>query len=131
MKPTPDRKISNMEGDSALPRKSGELVFHDVWERRAFALAVALCEQGQYQWDEFRDHLIAEIGAADKAQADKPDTPVTGYYEHWLASLEKVLIEKGLCAPDQLRAGETEETSLQTPPRDGSQRPVPRVPRPI
>jgi nitrile hydratase accessory protein len=131
MKPTPDRKISNMAGEAALPRKSGELVFHDAWERRAFALAVALCEQGQYQWDEFRDHLIAAIGVADEAQADKPDTPVTGYYEHWLAALEKVLIDKGLCTPDQIRAGEGGETSPQTPPPGGSQRPVPRVPRPI
>ncbi len=131
MKPTPDRKISNMEGDTALPRQSGELVFHDAWERRAFALAVALCEQGQYQWDEFRDHLIAEIGGADKTQADKPDTPATGYYEHWLASLEKVLLEKGLCTPDQLRVGEGAEPSLRTSPAGGSQRPVPRVPRPI
>ena len=118
MKPAPNRKISNMEGDTALPRRSGELVFHDTWERRAFALAVALCEQGQYRWDDFRDHLIAEIGAADAARADNPDAPFAGYYEHWLASLEKVLIEKGLCTPDQLRAG-------------GSQRPVPRVLRPI
>lgn len=131
MKPTPNRKISNMEGDTALPRKSGELVFHDAWERRAFALAVALCDQGQYQWDEFRDHLIAEIGTADAAQADTPDAPFPGYYEHWLASLEKVLIEKGLCTQDQLRAGEGAEASPQTLPRGGSQRPVPRVPRPI
>ena len=131
MKPTPNRKISNMEGDTALPRKSGELVFHDAWERRAFALAVALCEQGQYQWDDFRDHLIAEIGAADATRADNPDAPFPGYYEHWLASLEKVLIEKGLCTHDQLRAGGGEGTSPQTPPPGGSQRPVPRVPRPI
>ncbi len=131
MKPTPNRKISNMEGDAALPRQSGELVFHDAWERRAFALAVALCEQGQYQWDDFRDHLIAEIGAADTARADNPDAPFPGYYEHWLASLEKVLIEKGLCTPGQLRTDEGEETSPQTPPSGGSQCPVPRVPRPI
>ena len=108
MKHSPDRKISNMEGDSALPRKSGELVFHDTWERRAFALAVALCEQGHYQWDEFRDHLIATIGAADEAQVSDPDTPFTGYYEHWLASFEKVLVEKGICTPDQLPSKTTE-----------------------
>ncbi len=120
MKPTPDRNISNMEGDAALPRKSGELVFHDGWERRAFALAVALCEQGQYQWDDFRDCLIAEIGAADAARADNPDAPLPGYYEHWLASLEKVLLEKGLCTQDQLRANEEEETPPQTSLPGGS-----------
>jgi nitrile hydratase accessory protein len=131
MKHTPNRKISNMEGDSALPRKSGELVFHAAWERRAFALAVALCEQGHFQWDEFRDHLITEIGATDQARADAPDASLPGYYEHWLASFEKVLIEKGLCSRDQLRAGDGEETSQKTQPPGGSQRPVPRVPRPI
>ncbi len=130
MKHTPNRKISNMEGDSALPRKSGELVFHDAWERRAFALAVALCERGHFQWDEFRDHLIAEIGAADQAHANDPDAPFSGYYEHWLASFEKVLLEKGLCSRDQL-AGDGEKTSQKTPSPGGSQRPVPRVPRPI
>ena len=56
--------IAEMPGEASLPRRSGELVFHDQWERRVFALAVALCEQGHYSWDEFRDHLIAEIGAA-------------------------------------------------------------------
>jgi len=84
-----------MAGTQALPRSSGELVFHDEWERRAFAMAVALCEQGHYPWEAFRDHLIAEInavgGAPQLADADAP-----GYYEHWLASLEKVLDECGL-----------------------------------
>lgn len=127
MTQTPDRRISNMEGDSALPRKSGELVFHDAWERRAFALAVALCEQGHYEWDEFRDHLIAQIGAADATRSEQPDAASPGYYEHWLTSLEKVLIEKGICPPDQLPAGRPDKT----PPPGGSQRPVPRVPRPI
>lgn len=106
---TPDRSISNMEGASALPRRSGEMVFHDAWERRAFALAVALCEQGHYRWDEFRDHLIAEIGAADAA--------FPGYYEHWLASLEKVLIEKGVCRRDQLPISNAKIPARKTPPR--------------
>ena len=102
MSSTPNRKISNMEGDPALPRRNGELVFHDAWERRAFALAVVLCEQGHYQWAEFRDHLIAEIGAADEGEVESPDTSFPGYYEHWLASFEKVLVVKGICTPDQL-----------------------------
>jgi nitrile hydratase accessory protein len=83
--------VADMEGDSALPRRSGELVFHDDWERRAFAMAVALCEQRHYPWESFRKHLIAEINAG---ATHAPDTP--GYYEHWLASLEKVLHDCGL-----------------------------------
>lgn len=89
--------IAEMSGPASLPRSSGELVFHDPWERRVFALAVSLCEQGHYQWDEFRDHLIAEIAAAEKAAGPNatPDS-LPSYYESWLAALEKLLVKKGM-----------------------------------
>ena len=41
-----DQNISNMNNIEALPRKSGELVFHDNWEKRIFAMVVALYQQG-------------------------------------------------------------------------------------
>jgi nitrile hydratase accessory protein len=88
-------RIREMPGSSALPRKSGELVFHADWERRAFALAVALCEQGHYEWDEFREHLIASIAASGET-SERPDPAAPGYYEHWLESLERTLAAKGL-----------------------------------
>jgi nitrile hydratase accessory protein len=90
-------EIAEMPGAASLPRKSGELVFHDPWERKAFALAVSLCEQGVFVWDEFRDHLIAEIAASECAAG--PNTPASAlpsYYESWLAALEKLLSEKGI-----------------------------------
>jgi nitrile hydratase accessory protein len=88
-------QIADMIGTVSLPRRSGELVFHDLWERRVFALAVALCEQGLYSWDEFRDRLIAEIEAAEQTAASEPTSaPPPGYYEHWLAAFEKLLIAK-------------------------------------
>ena len=87
-----------MEGLHSLPRRSGELVFHDDWERRAFAIAVALCEQGHYDWQVFQRQLIAEIDATgDTPGNPRPGGP--GYYEHWLNCLEKVLVECGLTAP--------------------------------
>ena len=42
---------------------------------------------GLYEWGEFRGHLVAEI-----ARVGKGDTPPT-YYEQWLISLEKLVIE--------------------------------------
>lgn len=90
------QNIAEMDGRAALPRKSGELVFHDPWERRVFSLAVALCERGLYRWDEFRDHLIAEIAAAEKAAGPDADpSTLPSYYESWLAAFEKLLAEKG------------------------------------
>jgi nitrile hydratase accessory protein len=89
--------VTDMGGVAALPRKSGELVFHDPWERHVFAMAVALCEHGLYHWDEFRDRLIAEIAAAEQAAGPDADpSSLPTYYEHWLAAFEKLLAEKGV-----------------------------------
>jgi nitrile hydratase accessory protein len=80
-----------MAGAYALPRKSGELVFHDEWERRAFAIAVSLAEQGQFSWREFQQELIKSIA---KSEQDDPQNPRHGYYESWLAALEALLSRK-------------------------------------
>ena len=86
------RHVSDMQGSAALPRQSGELQFRDPWEGIAFALAVALCEQGHYAWAEFQEILIAEIAGADQ---QPPETRPT-YYESWLAALEKLLDAKDI-----------------------------------
>ena len=89
-------EIAEMVGSASLPRRSGELVFHDPWERTVFAMTVSLCEQGLFKWDEFRDHLIAEIAAGEKETgASAPPA----YYESWLAALEKLLHAKGITLP--------------------------------
>ena len=87
--------IAEMQGMSGLPRRNGELVFHDDWERKAFAMAVALCERGHYSWDEFRAHLITNIKASEETP-ENPRAGQPGYFEHWLSSFEKVLADKGL-----------------------------------
>ena len=93
-------EIAEMVGLTSLPRRSGELVFHDPWERKIFALAVALCEQGFFRWDEFRDRLIAEIAAAERvAGPNAPASALPSYYESWLAAFEKLLREKGIALP--------------------------------
>ena len=86
------RQVADMQGSAALPRQSGELQFRDPWEGIAFALAVALCEQGHYAWSEFQEILIAEIAGADQ---QPPGTRPT-YYESWLAALEKLLDAKDI-----------------------------------
>jgi len=85
-------EIAEMPGPSTLPRKSGEMVFHNDWERRAFAIAVSLAEQGYFQWPEFQQQLIDAIA---EAEGDNPQHPSRGYYESWLISLEKLLGDIG------------------------------------
>ncbi len=84
-------EIANMEGAAALPRQNGELVFEAPWQGRAFGLAVGLHQRGGYDWEEFRRRLIAQIQASACE-----DGPPPGYYEHWLAALERLVLERGL-----------------------------------
>lgn len=93
-----DQHIADMDERTALPRKNGELVFEAPWEARAFGLAVALSEGGLYSWRDFSQALAAEIATAEQAGA------ATSYYERWLASLEKLVIAKGLMTDEELDA---------------------------
>jgi cobaltochelatase CobN len=97
-----ERVVAVMEGAAALPRKNGELVFEEPWQGRVFGMAVALHEQGLYEWEEFRQTLIAEITAAEGRGG-----PFV-YYEIWLATFEQLLARKGLVTPAEL-----EETTSQ------------------
>lgn len=84
-------EIAEMPGSAALPRKSGEMVFHDDWERKSFAIAVSLANQGLYEWEEFQKELIAAI---KEAEGDNSHHPSRGYFESWLVSLESLLDKK-------------------------------------
>lgn len=80
--------IAEMNPESALPRKSGEMVFHDDWERKAFAIAVSLADRGVFAWSEFQRALIESVAEAEREDAENPSR---GYYESWLVALERVL----------------------------------------
>jgi len=99
---TVDRVVAVMEGRAALPRKNGELVFEEPWQGRVFGMAVALHERGLYEWEEFRQSLIANIARAEAAPA-----PFV-YYEVWLRTFEDLLARKRL-----VTATELDETTYQ------------------
>ena len=101
-----DREIASMQGETALPRKNGELIFSEPWEGRIFAMAIALHGAGTYPWEEFRHHLIAEVNSADSKSNLAPD-----YYEHWLAAFEKLLLEKGIMTREELERRKAEFAS--------------------
>lgn len=97
-----DRVVAVMEGQAALPRKNGELVFEEPWQGRVFGMAVALHERGRFEWEEFRRALIAQIAAAEA----RPGPFV--YYEIWLRTFEELLAGKGL-----VTGAELDETTYQ------------------
>jgi nitrile hydratase accessory protein len=77
--------LSLPEPIPGLPVDENGPVFAEPWQAQAFALAVRLSGEGHFTWKEWAAALAEELrtGEAD-------------YYVHWLAALERLVIEKGL-----------------------------------
>lgn len=88
-----------------LPRDDGGPVFREPWEAQAFALAVKLSQQGYFTWKEWAAALAEEL--KDAADRGEPDDG-THYYEHWLATLERLVTAKGLSDSAALAARKEE-----------------------
>jgi len=83
-----------------MPRDEGGPVFAEPWEAQAFALAVRLSEAGHFTWKEWAAALADELKAAE-ARGEPDDG--THYYEHWVATLERLVTAKGLTNESALR----------------------------
>jgi nitrile hydratase subunit beta len=88
--------IGGAHGFGPVEPEPGEPVFHADWERRAFALTVAMGMTGEWNLDESRF-----------AREDRPPADYLGrtYYEIWLGGLERQLADRGLVAPEEIAAG--------------------------
>jgi nitrile hydratase accessory protein len=82
-----------------LPRDEQGPVFREPWEAQAFAMALALQQRGLFTWSEWAAALGEEIKRAQRA--GDPDTGET-YYRHWLATLERLVTEKGVASEETL-----------------------------
>jgi nitrile hydratase accessory protein len=78
----------------APPRCDGALSFQNEWERRAFGIGLALSKEGYFEWEDFRQELMAEIAAWEASH--ELNDPSWHYYRCWLAALEKVMARAGL-----------------------------------
>src|ERR1700691_3717440 len=78
---------------AGIPQDADGPVFRAPWEAEAFALALQLNARGLFTWKEWATTLGDEIRKAQAA--GDPDTGET-YYHHWLATLERIVAEKGL-----------------------------------
>jgi len=84
---------------SSIPRDDDGPVFRAPWEAQAFAMALTLHERGLFTWTEWAATLADQIKRAQAA--GDPDTGET-YYQHWLATLERLVAEKGLTSTAML-----------------------------
>jgi len=92
----------DIEGPAAPPRSNGELVFAAPWESRAFGLAMALHDGGLFEWEDFRQQLIAAVARAETAGGD------FSYYRCWLEALQTLLDVEGLVDRDSVEERTTE-----------------------
>jgi nitrile hydratase accessory protein len=91
--------LSRPDGTAAdLPVGLDAPVFAEPWQAEAFAMTVALHDEGLFSWGEWAQALSAEV--------KKPGAATDGhdYYEHWLAALERLLASKGLAAKSDVDA---------------------------
>jgi len=87
--------MGGMHGLGPIDREENEPVFHHAWERRAFALNMAAGFLGEWNIDMSR-YAREQMPAAEYL--------ATSYYEHWLWSLERLLVDKGLLTQAEIDA---------------------------
>jgi len=93
----------------AIRPENGEVAFETAWEIRAFALALAAHQSGQYEWSQFQQALIAAI----RTWEDTGTEEQWRYYDRWLEALETLLAERGIL--DESELDERTRTVLTTP----------------
>lgn len=86
--------------EEAPPRQEGHLQFDRDWEKMAFGVAIALSKQGYFEWEAFRQTLIETISEWEATH--NLDDPDWDYYQCWLTALEKLLLQSGVIAADEL-----------------------------
>jgi nitrile hydratase accessory protein len=97
----------------AIRPQDGQVAFETAWEIRAFAMAVAAYESGQYTWPEFQEALVDAIRRWEEAGTGEP----WRYYDRWLEALESLLADARAVDPDDV----AERThAVLTTPRDAS-----------
>jgi nitrile hydratase accessory protein len=82
-----------------LPRDEDGPVFAEPWQAQAFAVVVELMEKAVITRDEWAAALGETLSAAEaRGESD------TGkrYYDHWLATLERIVVAKDIAAIDEL-----------------------------
>ena len=89
--------LGGQHGFGPVEAEPDEPAFHAEWERRAFALTLAMGATGEWNLDASR---FARESLPPAEYLTKT------YYEIWLAGLERLIAERGLVTDEELAAGE-------------------------
>lgn len=88
--------LGGMMGFGPVALETDELRFHAEWERRAFALTLAMGATGAWNLDESR-HARESLDPALYLSSS--------YYRIWLEGIERLMLERGLVTAQELVEG--------------------------
>jgi nitrile hydratase len=94
--------MGGQHGFGRVEPEPDEPVFHAEWERRAFALTLAMGATGEWNLDASR---FARESLPPREYLSKT------YYEIGLAGLERLAAERGLVTPEEVAAGRSLDQS--------------------
>ena len=87
--------MGGMDGFGPIEREENEPLFHAEWERRAFALTLAMGAHGLWNID---------MSRFARENRDPVGYLEDSYYERWLYGLEVLLEQNGLVTPEEIDA---------------------------
>jgi nitrile hydratase beta subunit len=90
--------MGGVQGFGPVEPEPNEPVFHADWEKRAFALTLAMGMRGGWNIDQSR---------FARENRNPGDYLSMSYYKIWFAALETMLKERGLVGDDEIEAGKS------------------------
>lgn len=88
--------MGGVAGFGPVRPEPNEPVFHAEWERRAFAVTLAMAKPGGWNID------MSRFAREDRPSADYLSR---SYYQIWLVGLERLMLERDLLRPGEIEAG--------------------------
>jgi nitrile hydratase len=112
--------MGGTHGFGAVAAEVDEPAFHADWERRVFALTIALGASGAWNIDSSRF-----------AREDRPPDEYLdkSYFELWLAGLERLIAERGLMEHPPARVLAASDVAATLARGSSAERPAPREAR--
>src|SRR6185295_15396623 len=92
--------MGGVKGFGPVRPEPDEPIFHGEWERRAFALTLAMGRPGGWNID------MSRFARENRPHADYLSK---SYYQIWLAGLEKLMLERKLISADEIAQGHSLE----------------------
>ena len=88
--------MGGMMGFGPIEEIDDPVRYHAPWERRALGLTLAMGATGSWSIDDSR---------AARESLPPAEYLTSSYYQIWIKGLEKLILARGLAAPEELRAG--------------------------